>query len=119
MTITKMAKERLSRLQKWILVEAYKKGKERESKFWETTLDTESVFWLSKRHVYLEYFCVGNRKDVPLRNIIVLSWNINKLKKKKYILYHSVSGQIILTENGVLKAKDLLNVNKKDHRQKC
>jgi len=120
-----MAKERLSKLQKWILIEAYKNKRE-----WEGTFGKRDIYELSKYTIYEDYFNIDTKnkgyggifggfdfvdKGPRTQKIkVILSRSLWNLKKKGYIeldlFRKKFMTNIELTENGIKKASELLNV---------
>lgn len=118
-----MATERLSKLQKWILIQAYK-SQDRELKRYDTVLVKN--YTISKKEIYQGYFGINRqglsykRENIPVSIRVILSRCIKNLIEKELIAvrkdyrkshiecYH-------LTERGYNKAK-LLNVNKTSGR---
>lgn len=129
-----MAKERLSKLQKWILTEAYKKGK-REYK----ELDVGKTWKLIKKYGYFickveigrDYYGIESdwwgRTAFPKTKHVILARSIGKLEfrgyvKRNYWYSYQVPDDcqtrdgrftmygIFLTELGIKKAKELLKV---------
>ena len=131
-----MAKERLSKLQKWILVEAYKKGKRNyESGFRES-------YYLSRQEVYKGYWADYYFELSPPKKwsgspiikiapddynsgcIVVLCNCLKNLKKKGLAEMHGKSfsswrkDYIVLTDKGIEMAKKLMGqeINIKDSK---
>lgn len=85
-----MAKERLSKLQKWVLMEAYKNYREHE-----TSLGKLDIYELSKQDIYERFFDVKITRgpwDRTFRLLkkdkvkaVILSRSLRRLKEKGYV----------------------------------
>jgi len=98
-----MSKERLSRLQKWILVEAYKSG-QRIHKWG----PNQEGFFIYRKEIPDGFY----GKNKPKNYQVIISKSIRNLEEKEYI--YRTYGQrmssyydIFLTEYGVQKAKSI------------
>ena len=141
-----MSSERISRLQRYILTEAYKTGKGRE----ERTGD-KSDYFIDKCDIYIDYFKIDPthiyldedevfgtcriiiRISFPKWKQVSLSRSLRKLKERDYIDYDEsvrwveqkdkrrrakpifkkqrrFTNMILLTDKGIKKAAELLNV---------
>jgi len=129
-----MAKERLSKLQKWVLVEAYKNKCEYESSF-----EKRTEYKLMKRKIYENFFNIKLEKHgyadfetecnfrIPKEEktkIVILSRSLNKLRNRGLIRPSygalniatmfggraNIGSEVYLTEKGIEKAKELLKV---------
>jgi len=123
-----MSEKRLSRLQKWILTEAYKKGKR--------DFFIRDEYYISKRDIYHDYWkdfffelprpkkwrCGESIKIKPNEwragPVVTLSRSLKNLEQKGFIKMGSRFGRepggrwgdAILTEKGIEKAKTLLSM---------
>ncbi|MBA7471408.1 hypothetical protein ES707_06714 [subsurface metagenome] len=116
-----MAKERLSKLQKWILIKAYEKGKRQLGFF-----SSYTRCFLSRREVYEEYFNLRTNpaqrrrqegwSQVGTEAAVALSRSAKSLKRKglvdlsRYRSGYGISGKnhIALTYKGEEKAESLM-----------
>jgi len=98
-----MSAERLSRLQKWILAEAYRKG--RRIHKWGPSREG---FFVYRKEIPDGFY--GENK--PKNYQVIISRSIRNLEKKEYI-YRTYGERrksyydIFLTESGVQKAKSM------------
>jgi len=108
-----MAAERLSKLQKWILIQAYKnKHKSGLEPF-------ETVYPIDRRQIYEKYFNIKLERygwpdhcrfiDSPGCKPVILCRSLKLLWQRGYWKYH-YGRTIYLTDKGAEKAKELLKV---------
>jgi len=119
-----MSKERLSKLQKWILVEAYKRGRRNLTRFppdfnedfiIKSGLgDRLNQYWIGTADVHREYF--EQEKADPVKAVI-LCRSIAKLSERDYFEmkvrrqdFGQCAGdiQVVLSEEGINKAKSIM-----------
>jgi len=104
-----MAAERLSKLQKWILIQTYKNYDEKG----------ETFYLLKKKRIYEEYFKIKCEStgwsdhyrfiDSPGCKHVILCRSLARLNASGYIRDNHYK-EIILTNKGIKKAKELLNI---------
>lgn len=111
-----MAKERLSKLQKWILTETYRQGRR------EIGLDRAYYEGMKREDNFIRCYC-QNRIDVYIgffgspnvtnKTRVIVSNSLRRLSEKELIslkpwLDCKAKSIIILTEKGVKRAKELI-----------
>ncbi len=126
-----MSKERLSGLQKWILTEAYKRGRRNLSSGFPSHWTEDYIvknglgfmlnqYWIGTDDIHKEYF--GHTKANPVKSVI-LCRSIATLGERGYFetkrLRYELSRpgtdiQVVLSEKGIDKAKSIM-VGQKSH----
>jgi hypothetical protein len=113
-----MAKERLSRLQKWILVEAYLKGKRRlhyfnwtEEEFRERGPEwARDKFWIGTKEIHRRFFGSSPNQQ----RSVILSRSLRRLSEKGFLAtrigghYYEGERKVVLSELGAAKAKSII-----------
>jgi len=112
-----MSTERLSRLQKWILTEAWKRGRRNLCQFPPGIIGMEGFidkYWIGTADVHREYF--GNEKAEPMKAVI-LCRSAARLGERGYFearRYRHDFGQLggdvqfVLSKKGIDKAKSIM-----------
>ena len=96
-----MSKERLSKLQKWILSECYKNNELRKREIYKRFFGLQLGYYDSGKHVSSELY-----NSIA----VILSRSLKRMKEKGLIMlsYPSWKRSLILTEKGTERAKSLL-----------
>jgi len=99
-----MSEQRLSKLQKWILIETYKKGLRQYEE--EKTLE----YFINTREIYERFYGIHNA--IPRHLTVSLCRSLSILEQRAYIWrWRQASGHVksivFLTGNGAVKAKSI------------
>lgn len=134
-----MAKERLSKLQKWILIRAYKNKKKVEMVSRHPNISKECIqkllerfeelhngysYAISNWEIYEIYFglkfCNKSKNgrlinawkfaEPPGSKPVILARSLRLLKKRGYIVRYGSGNVICLTKKGISSAEELLNI---------
>jgi len=121
-----MSKERLSRLQKWILVEAYKKGKRDAISCPNEDIKNGLIkaglgycfnaYWIGTDEIYRRYFGIEKSgRDAKSVKSVILCRSTKKLKEREYFeawryeyFEDRYEQRLILSAKGIDKAKSII-----------
>ena len=100
-----MSEQRLSRLQKWILIEAYTKGKRLEEPH-----RKDEIYFIARSEIYNEFYKLSG--TIPKTKVISVNRSVRRLIEKGYCFRkQQVSGyvrpRVYLTDMGIHKAKSI------------
>jgi len=124
-----MAEKRLSRLQRWILTEALKKGRRNlDGPFgdwpnWEADMIKHGLgylvnrHWIGTREIHRHFYRLPAGAGVPEKQSVSVSRSLTTLEKRGYVkrYRHSlcyVGGKVALTELGVRIAKGIIDTER-------
>ena len=100
-----MTDKRLSRLQKWILVNTFI---QRNFAFCHKTL-TDRLYYLQRKDIYREFFGQGkNKKPIEVKIRVTVTRSLINLERKGYIETEAAGQKLFLTEQGIRKGKALM-----------
>jgi len=101
----KMSYERLSRLQKWILINTFIQRKFTFSH----KIFRERRYFLERKEIYHKFFGQGkNKKPVETKVRVSVTRSLINLERKGYIDTEAMGQKLFLTERGVRRAQALM-----------